>query len=121
VVLQVASVTPPGDGSEGAIGLIVHSVELNGRNYPISGDAASAGTLERIRLNADADKKKVIGGAVAGALIGQIMGKNTKGTVIGAAAGAATGAVAAKMTEKYDGCLPEGAPIRMTVTNALIL
>ena len=39
----------------------------------------------------------------------------------GAAAGAATGAVAAKMTEKYDTCLPMGAPMRMTLSNALVL
>ncbi len=115
VVVQVASV------SEDGIGFSVHSVELNGRNYRVSGDVHSAADLERVRLNGASDKKKVIGGAVAGALIGQIMKKNTKGTVIGAAAGAATGAVAAKMTEKYDNCLPLGAPMRMTLASALVL
>jgi hypothetical protein len=49
------------------------------------------------------------------------MKHNTKGTVIGAAAGAATGAVAAKMTEKYDGCLPMGAPMRLTLSSALMM
>jgi hypothetical protein len=115
VVLQVASVTEDG------IAFTVHSVEVNGRNYPVSGDVYATGDMERVRLNADADKKKVAAGAVAGALIGQLMKKNTKGTVIGAAAGAATGAVAAKMTEKYDTCLPMGAPMRMTLSNALVL
>jgi hypothetical protein len=115
VVVQVASVSDEG------ISFTVHSVELNGRNYPVSGDIYSAGELERVRLNPESDRKKVIGGAVAGALIGQIMKKNTKGTVIGAAAGAATGAVAAKMTEKYDNCLPAGAPLRLTLSNALLM
>ena len=115
VVLQVASV------SEAGIAFSVHSVELNGRNYPVYGDVSSEGDFERVRLNPEADKKKVIGGAVAGALIGQLKKKNTKGTVIGAAAGAATGAVAAKMTEKYDNCLPIGAPMRMTLSNALLM
>jgi hypothetical protein len=115
VVVEVVSVS--GD----AINFSVHSVELNGRNYPVAGDIYSAGELERVRLNAESDKKKVIGGAVAGALLGQIMKKNTKGTVIGAAAGAATGAVAAKMTEKYDNCLPQGAPMRMTLSSALLM
>ena len=115
VVVQVASV------SEEGISFVVHSVELNGRNYPVSGDIYSAGELERVRLNAASDRKKVIGGAVAGALLGQIMKKDTRGTVIGAAAGAATGAVAAKMTEKYDNCLPQGAPMRMTLSSALLM
>ena len=115
VVLEVASVT------ENGIAFSVHSVELNGRNYPISGDVYSTGDLERVRLNPESDKKKVIGGAVAGALLGQLMKKNTKGTVIGAAAGAATGAAAAKMTEKYDSCLGEGAPMRLTLNSALLM
>jgi hypothetical protein len=115
VVLEVASV------SENGIGFTVNSVELNGRNYPVSGDVSSMGDFERVRLNPESDKKKVIGGAVAGALIGQLMKKNTKGTVIGAAAGAATGAVAAKMTEKYDSCLPIGAPMRLTLNSALLM
>ena len=59
--------------------------------------------------------------AAVGALIGQLMKKNTKGTVIGAAAGAAAGAVAAKATEKYDNCLPVGAPMRLTLSNALFM
>jgi hypothetical protein len=121
VVLEVSSVTPPGNGSDGAIGLTVNSIELNGHNYPVSGDVYSAAQLEKVRLNGSSDAKKVAGGAAVGALIGQLMKHNTKGTVIGAAAGAATGAVAAKMTEKYDGCLPMGAPMRLTLSSALMM
>jgi hypothetical protein len=113
VVLEVASVT------EDAIGFSVHSVELNGRNYPLHGDVYSAGEFEKVRLNPESDAKKVAGGAAVGAIIGQIMKKNTKGTVIGAAAGGAAGAVAAKMTAKYDHCLPVGAPMRLTLSSAL--
>jgi hypothetical protein len=115
VVLEVASVT------EGGISFTVNSVELNGRNYPLHGDVYSSGELEKVRLNPEADAKKVAGGAAVGALIGQLMKKNTKGTVIGAAAGAATGAVAAKMTAKYDSCLPVGAPMRLTLSSALLM
>ena len=115
VVLEVASVTEEG------MTFSVHSVELNGRNYPVSGDVSSSGDLERVRINGSSDAKKVAGGAAVGALIGQLMKKNTKGTVIGAAAGAATGAVAAKMTEKYESCLPVGAPMRLTLSNALLM
>ena len=115
VVLEVASV------NENGMTFSVHSVELNGRNYPVSGDVYSTGDFEKVRLNGASDARKVAGGAAVGALIGQLMKKNTKGTVIGAAAGAATGAVAAKMTEKYDNCLPVGAPMRLTLSSALMM
>lgn len=115
VVLEVASVTEDG------ISFTVNSVELNGRNYPIHGDVYSSGEFGKVRLNPESDAKKVAGGAAVGALIGQLMKKNTKGTVIGAAAGAATGAVAAKMTAKYDSCLPVGAPMRLTLSSALMM
>jgi hypothetical protein len=115
VVLEVASVT------ENGMRFSVNSVELNGRNYPVNGDVYSTGELEKVRINGSSDAKKVAGGAAVGALIGQLMKKNTKGTVIGAAAGAATGAVAAKMTEKYDNCLPMGAPMRLTLSSALLM
>lgn len=115
VVLEVASVT------ENGMSFSVNSVELNGRNYPVSGDVYSTAQLEKVRMNGGSDAKKVAGGAAVGALIGQLMKKNTKGTVIGAAAGAATGAVAAKMTEKYDNCLPMGAPMRLTLSSALMM
>jgi hypothetical protein len=115
VVLEVASVT------ENGMSFSVNSVELNGRNYPVSGDVYSTGEMEKVRMNASSDAKKVAGGAAVGALIGQLMKKNTKGTVIGAAAGAATGAVAAKMTEKYDNCLPMGAPLKLTLSSALLM
>jgi hypothetical protein len=115
VVLEVASVTDNG------ITFSVNSVELNGRNYPVQGDVASTAGFERVRLNGSSDAKKVAGGAAVGALIGQLMKKNTKGTVIGAAAGAAAGAVAAKETEKYENCLPVGATMRLTLTNALFM
>jgi hypothetical protein len=115
VVVEVASV------SETGMTFVVNSVELNGRNYPLSGSVSSSGDLEKVRVNGSSDAKKVAGGAAVGALIGQLMKKNTKGTVIGAAAGAATGAVAAKMTEKYEACLPSGAPMRLTLSSALLM
>lgn len=114
VVLQVASV------NENGIAFSVHSVELNDRNYPVTGDVYSTSDLERVRLD-NGDAKKVAGGAAVGAILGHIMGKSTKATVIGAAAGGATGAVAAKMSEKWDNCLPIGAPLRLTLANALVM
>jgi hypothetical protein len=118
VVLEVVSATT---GSEPQLAMTVRSLDVNGHSYPVSGDVYSSSDLEKSRIDGGSDKKKVIGGAVVGGILGQMMGKNTKGTVIGAAAGAATGAVAAKMSEKYEGCLPIGAPVRLTLNSAIVL
>ena len=56
VVVEVASVTDQG------MTFTVNSVELNGRNYPVSGDVASAGEMEKVRVNGSSDAKKVAGG-----------------------------------------------------------
>jgi YmgG-like glycine-zipper protein len=119
MVLEVASV----DAANSAMSLRVISVEFNGMGYPVSGDAAIQTPFERTRIMADpnADKKKVIGGAIAGAIIGQLIGHNTKGTVIGAAAGGATGAVVAKAGEQYESCVPIDTGIRVTLSQPLIL
>jgi hypothetical protein len=119
VVVEVASTSPDG----ASIGLRPVSVEFNGMSYPISGDVYTQSGLERTRIVTDpnGDKKKVIGGAIAGAIIGQMIGHNTKGTVIGAATGAAGGAVAAKVTEKYESCLPVGGTMRLTLDRAIVL
>jgi hypothetical protein len=119
VVLELAGVSSDNSG----MALRVVSVEFNGMSYPLSGDVVPQSGLERTKIVTDAngDKKKVIGGAIAGAIIGQMIGHNTKGTVIGAATGAAGGAVLAKATEKYESCLPVGGAIRLTLTQAVIL
>jgi hypothetical protein len=119
VVLEVASGAP--DNS--SMLLRVVSVEFNGMSYPVSGAATTQSALERTRIETDpnGDKKKVIGGAIVGAIIGQMIGHNTKGTVIGAATGAAGGAVAAKVTEKYEACLPVGGTIRLTLDRPIVL
>jgi hypothetical protein len=119
VVLDVAAVSP--DNS--SITLRVVSVEFNGMSYPMSGAVTTQSALERTKIEGDpnGDKKKVIGGAIIGAIVGQMIGHNTKGTVIGAATGAAGGAVAAKVTEKYEACLPVGAAIRLTLDQPIVL
>ena len=60
------------------------------------------------------DAQKVAIGAAIGAGIGQILGKDTKSTVIGAATGAAAGTAVAMGTANYEGCIPQGG--RMTIS-----
>ena len=123
MVLEVASVTP-GDKPETAqISLRVRSILLNDEPLSMEGDVAVLSELERRQVPRDknADRKKVVGGAIAGAIIGQIMGKDTKSTVIGAAAGAAAGTAAAAASRQYDACLPAGASLRVTTSQPITL
>jgi hypothetical protein len=123
VVLEVASVTP-GDKPEAAqISLRVRSILLNDEPVSMEGDVAVLSELERRQVPRDknADRKKVVGGAIAGAILGQIMGKDTKSTVIGAAAGAAAGTAAAAASRQYDACLPAGGSLRVTTSQPITL
>jgi hypothetical protein len=123
VVLEVASVSPGDNGQNAQITFRVRSVVVNDKTYNVAAEVTPLTPLEKTKVAGDpnADRNKVIGGAIAGALIGQIIGHNTKGTVIGAAAGAATGAAAAKAGQKWEGCLPAGAAMKLTLSSALIL
>lgn len=100
------------------MGFEVISVSFDGKSYAVSARTSSA-DVARVRSSSrENDAKKVIGGAVIGAIAGQVLGKDTKGTVIGAATGAAAGTAAAAATANYEGCLNEGAPITIVLTEA---
>lgn len=100
------------------MGFRVVSVTFGGRTYPIAATTTYA-TVDRVRNQPKSkDVQKVVGGAAVGAIIGQIIGKDTKGTVIGAAAGAAAGTAAAAATSNYEGCVPSGGRITITLDNA---
>jgi hypothetical protein len=97
----------------------VKSVNVGGRTYAVNGSVTDA-QVDRVRSSTRSDDtKKVVGGAVLGAIAGQIMGRSTKSTVIGAAAGAAAGAGAAAVTGNYDGCVPDGGNIVVTLNSPL--
>lgn len=97
----------------------VKSVSFGGHTYAVTGDVASA-DVERVRNEPKSkDVQKVAAGAVIGAIAGQILGKNTKSTVVGAAAGAAAGAGTAAATANYEGCVPDGGAIAVTLRSPL--
>jgi hypothetical protein len=97
----------------------VRSVSFGGRTYPVSGSVANA-DVERVRNTPQSkDAQKVVGGAVLGAIAGQILGRSTKSTVVGAAAGAAAGAGVAAGTANYEGCLPDGGNVSVTLNAPL--
>jgi len=97
------------------MGFRVVSVSFGGRTYPVDATTQYA-RVEKIRNQPkDKDVQKVIGGAAVGAIIGQVLGKSTKGTVIGAAAGAAAGTAAAVATANFEGCVPDGGRITVSL------
>jgi len=124
VVIELATAQAGSTPDSAIIGFRVKTFVLGDHDYAAVGDIESAGSLERQKIaksDPNADKKKVIGGAIAGAILGQVMGRSTKSTVIGAAAGAAGGAIIAKAGDRYEACLPDGAPLRLTLAEPLVL
>lgn len=100
------------------MGFRVMSVSFGGRTYPVSATTTFA-SVDRVRNQPkDKDIQKVVGGAAVGAVLGTILGGSTKATVIGAAAGAAAGTGAAVATANYEGCLPEGGRITVTLDSS---
>ena len=97
----------------------VRSVSFGGHTYPLDAQVGNA-DIERVRsTDRSTDVKKVAGGAVLGAIAGRILGGSTKGTVVGAAAGAAAGAGAAAATGNYEGCVPDGGNISISLNSPL--
>jgi hypothetical protein len=100
------------------MGFRVVSVTFGGRTYPLDATTTYA-NVDRVKNQPKSkDVQKVVGGAAVGAILGQVLGKDTKGTVIGAAAGAAAGAGAAASTANYEGCVPSGGRITITLDNS---
>ena len=117
-VVQVTSVERSENANDPArIGLVVQSVRINGKTYPIDASITSVATETQRESTKKDDAKKVIGGAIAGAVIGQILGKDTKSTVIGAATGAAAGTAVAMGTGDYAGCIPSGGNITVRLNS----
>jgi outer membrane biosynthesis protein TonB len=124
IVLEVASTNAGQNGDGAQINFRIRSLVINDKTYDVSGDVSTVSPLEKTKIaNADpnAEKKKVIGGAIAGAILGQMIGHNTKGTIIGAAAGAATGAAVSRSGESYEGCLPAGSSLHITLNSPILM
>jgi hypothetical protein len=100
------------------MGLRVVSFTFGGRTYPVSATTSYA-KVDKVRNEPQSkDVQKVAVGAVVGGILGHIIGKSTKGTVIGAATGAAAGAGAAAATANYEGCVPSGGRITVSLNSA---
>ena len=121
VVLEVASVDRADPAENSRIEFRVRAIDVNGSARPTDGAVETLASLEAAQAPGGNEKTKVIGGAVAGAVLGQIFGRSTKSTVIGAAAGAAAGTAAARASRSSFACLPEGSPLRLTLSRDLVV
>ncbi|HEU4748225.1 MAG TPA: hypothetical protein VFS56_06960 [Gemmatimonadaceae bacterium] len=121
-VIEITSAKRSNNANDGIeLEFAVRSIAFNGKTYPVTSTITYA-QVDKVRDgNTSDDARKVATGAVIGAIAGQILGKRTKSTVIGAATGAAAGAVVAGATSKYDGCVPSGGRISLTLSEAMIV
>ena len=121
-VIEITSAKRSDNANDGIeMEFVVRSIAFNGKTYPVNSNVTYA-QVDKVRDGSSSnDAKKVATGAVIGAIAGQILGKRTKSTVIGAATGAAAGAVVAGVTAKYDGCVPSGGRISLTLSEAMVV
>jgi YMGG-like Gly-zipper len=121
-VIEITSAKRSDNANDGIeMEFVVRSIAFNGKTYPVNSNVTYA-QVDKVRDGSTSDDaKKVATGAVIGAIAGQIFGKRTKSTVIGAATGAAAGAVVAGVTAKYDGCVPSGGRISLTLSEAMVV
>ena len=97
----------------------VRSISFGGHSYPVSASVSDA-QIDKVRNEPTSkDAQKVAGGAIIGAIAGRILGKSTKATIIGGAAGAAAGAGVAVGTANYEGCVPDGGNIAITLNSPI--
>ncbi len=95
------------------------SVSFGGHSYPVDGTVSYAQVDKVKNQPTGKDVQKVATGAAIGAVLGKIFGKSTKATVIGGAAGAAAGVGAAAATANYEGCVPAGGRITVSLNSAM--
>ncbi len=120
VTLRVTEAVRGENGKEGIrLAFEPISVSYGSASYEITG-SASVASLETVRAQTTGDQaKKVAVGAAVGALAGQLLGKKTKSTVVGAAVGAAAGGAVAAGSADWNGCLPTGGHVQITLTGPL--
>lgn len=121
VVLEVASVDKADPIESSRITFRVRAIDVDGVSRAAQGDVATLASLEPVQTTAGNERTKVVGGAVAGAILGRILGGSARATVLGGAAGAAAGTVMARRGQTTDACLPNGSPLRLTLSHDMIV
>jgi hypothetical protein len=113
----------PAENKSAADGILVlrlASINVRGKDYPLTGRVSSIEHSLRGRGVTAGDAAKVGGGAAAGAVAGAVLG-GKKGTVIGGIVGAAVGTGVAVETADRDVVVAPGAPIVWNITQELVV
>jgi hypothetical protein len=118
ITMRVVKLEPASQnvGPNGRLELAVVSVNVRGREVPISGTVGAVPHRFEGRGITKDEAARVAGGAAVGAVIGQVIGKNTKSTVIGGAVGTAAGAAVAVKYAMKDIVIDSGAAFTITLT-----
>jgi hypothetical protein len=118
ITMRVVKLEPASQnvGPNGRLQLAVVSVNVRGREVPVSATVGAVPHHFEGRGITKDEAGRVAGGAAVGAVIGQVIGKNTKSTVIGGAVGTAAGAAVAVKYAMKDIVIDAGAPFTITLT-----
>ncbi len=119
--LVTASHSSSGPEDQSILGLRVTSVEADGSQKPIVGEAQSADIETSTRDSGTRTAATIATGTAAGAIVGQILGRDTRSTVTGAAVGTAVGVGVALTTRGGQAELPAGSRIVVRLSEDLIL
>jgi hypothetical protein len=119
--LTITELQPADDKlkADGKITVLVSSVTIAGRDYPVSADITSMEHTLKGRGVGATEVEKTAAGVVVGGIAGRVIGGNAKGTIIGAVAGGAAGAAVAVVTANRDVVVVAGTPMVVTLRGAL--
>lgn len=118
--LVTASHSSSGPEDPSILGLQVASVEADGSQKPVVGEAQSADIETSTQDSGTRTAATIATGTAAGAIIGQILGRDTRSTVTGAAVGTAVGVGVALTTRGGQAELPVGSRIVVRLSQNLI-
>ncbi len=119
--LVTASHSSSGPEDQSTLGLRVTSVEVDGSQKTLVGEAQSADIETSTRDSGTRTAATIATGTAAGAVIGQILGRDTRSTVRGAAVGTAVGVGVALTTRGGHAELPVGSRIVVRLSEDLTL
>lgn len=113
----VTGAKPAVKGDRAMLDLGISSVNVNGRNYNVSGgtEPIIAGSTRARNLGA------IAGGAVAGAIIGKAVGGSGKGALIGGLLGGAAAGAGTAASKGYQVVLKEGTDLTFTTNESVTL
>jgi hypothetical protein len=123
VTLTIETLDPGNDQirPDGRLALVVNSVAVAGRTYPVVADLAPV-AHQMVGRGITKDEVERIGvGTAIGAVAGRVIGKSTKGTVIGGAAGAIAGTAVAVHYAYRDVVVAANTPITFTLSRVLTM